>query len=257
MRILRSVALNLHWLVLLPSYLCAGEKIAIQASPKAVIPLLGDVEMKFPQIPRADTISAEVAGLREVTKVISLVGRKSQPEIFAHVQPHAHATANLTRRFAIAYGCADRGSRPRLEELEVSAYVHDVGKYFIAPSLLLKPDELDEEERAAVSLHSALGATVISKIPSMTETIRLTVLYHHEHWDGSGYPEGLSGTRIPPAARLISVVDVYTSLRSRRSYKPTLTKQEAFDTLIAMAGRELDPFMVEDFVRLVSVHGRR
>ena len=212
--------------------------------------------MKFPQLTRADTISANIIGLREVTKVISLVGRKTQPEIFAHVQPHAHATANLVCRFAIACGCAGRGNQPALEELEVGAYMHDVGKYFIAPSLLLKPGELDEEERAAVSLHSALGATVISKIPSMTETIRLAVLHHHEHWDGSGYPEGLSGTRIPPAARLISVVDVYTSLRSRRSYKPRLTKPEAFDTLKAMAGRELDPCMVEDFVRLVCVHDR-
>lgn len=210
--------------------------------------------MKFPQFTRADNISAEVAGLREVTKAINLVGRKTQPEIFAHVQPHAHATANLTWRFAIACGCAGRGNTPGLEELEVGAYLHDVGKYFIAPSLLLKPGELDEEERAAVSLHSALGATVISKIPNMTETIRLTVLHHHEHWDGSGYPDGLSRTRIPLAARLISVVDVYTSLRSRRSYKPTLTKQEAFNTLTEMAGRELDPCLVEDFIRLVYAH---
>lgn len=213
--------------------------------------------MKFPQFTRADTISAEVGSLREVRKIITLVGRKTQPEIFAHVQPHAHATANLTRRFASACGCAGRGNMPGLEEMEVGAYVHDVGKYFIAPSLLLKPGELDEEERGAVSLHSALGATVISKIPSMTETIRLTVLHHHEHWDGSGYPDGLSGIRIPPAARLISVVDVYTSLRSRRSYKPTLTKLEAFDTLKAMAGRELDPYMVEDFVHLVCDHDQR
>ena len=213
--------------------------------------------MKCLQLTRADSISAEVAALREVTKVINLVGRKTQPEIFAHVQPHAHATANLTRRFAIACGCAARGNMPGIEELEIGAYLHDVGKYFIAPSLLLKPGELDEEERAAISLHSALGASVISKIPSITETIRLTVRHHHEHWDGSGYPEGLSGIRIPPAARLISVVDVYTSLRSRRSYKPTLTKEEAFDTLKAMAGRELDPFMVEDFVRLVGVYDQR
>lgn len=213
--------------------------------------------MKFPQLTRADNVSAEVTGLREVTKAISLVGRKTQPEIFAHVQPHAHATANLARRFAAACRCAGRGNMPGLEELGVGAYVHDVGKYFIAPSLLLKPGELDEEERAAISLHSALGATVISKIPSMTETIRLTVLHHHEHWDGSGYPDGLSGTRIPYAARLISVVDVYTSLRSRRSYKPTLTKQEAFDTLKEMAGRELDPYLVEDFICLVCVNDQR
>lgn len=213
--------------------------------------------MKCPQRTQADSISAELIGLREVTKVIALVGRKPQPEIFAHIQPHAHATANLARRFANTNGCIGRGNRPTLDELEVGAYLHDVGKYFIAPSLLLKTGEFDDDERAVVSLHSTLGASVISKFPRMTEAIRLTVLHHHEHWDGGGYPDGLSGTSIPLAARLVSVVDVYTSLRSRRSYKETLTKQEAFGTLIGMAGRELDPYLVEDFVRLVCDREQR
>jgi HD-GYP domain-containing protein (c-di-GMP phosphodiesterase class II) len=207
--------------------------------------------MKCRQLTRADSISAGLIGLREVTKVIALVGRKPQPEIFAHVQPHAHATANLARRFAIANGYNSRGNMPTLDELEIGAYLHDVGKYFIAPSILLKTGQFDDQERAAVSLHPTLGAAVISKFPSVTEAIRLTVLHHHEHWDGGGYPDGLSGASIPLAARLVSVVDVYTSLRSRRSYKPTLTKEEAFVTLIEMAGRELDPCLVEDFVRLV------
>jgi HD-GYP domain-containing protein (c-di-GMP phosphodiesterase class II) len=213
--------------------------------------------MKCLQRTLADGISAEIIGLREVTKVIALIGRKPQPEIFTHVQPHAHATANLARRFAIANGYTGRGNMPTLEELEVGAYLHDVGKYFIAPSVLLKTGEFDDEERAAVSLHSTLGATVISKLPNMTDAIRLTVLHHHEHWDGGGYPDGLMKTSIPLAARLVSVVDVYTSLRSRRSYKPTLTKQEAFGTLTEMAGRELDPCLVEDFVRLVCEREQR
>lgn len=213
--------------------------------------------MKCLQRTQADSISAGIIGLREVTKVIALVGRRPQPEIFAHVQPHAHATANLARRFAIANGYTSRGNMPTLEELELGAYLHDVGKYFVAPSVLLKTGELDNEERAAVSRHSALGAAAISKLPDMTEAIRLAVLHHHEHWDGSGYPDGLSGTVIPLAARLIAVVDVYTSLRSRRSYKPTLTKEEAFGTLIEMAGRELDPCLVEDFVRLVCDREQR
>jgi HD-GYP domain-containing protein (c-di-GMP phosphodiesterase class II) len=213
--------------------------------------------MKCLQRTQADSISAGLIGLREVTKVIALTGQKPLPEIFAHVQPHAHATANLARRFAIAYGYNSRGNMPTLQELEVGAYLHDVGKYFVAPSVLLKTGEFDDEERAAVSLHSTLGAAVISKLPKMTEPIRLTVLHHHEHWDGSGYPDGLTGTFIPLAARLVSVVDVYTSLRSRRSYKPTLMKQEALSTLKGMAGRELDPCLVEDFVRLVCDRDQR
>lgn len=213
--------------------------------------------MKCLQRSRENSISAGIIGLREVAKVVALVDRNPQPEIFAHVQPHAHATANLTRRFIIANGYLSKGNMPTLEELEVGAYLHDIGKYFIAPSILLKTGEFDDEERALVSRHSTLGAAIISKQPSMTEAIRLTVLHHHEHWDGSGYPDGLSGTLIPLAARLVSVVDVYTSLRSRRSYKPTLTKHEAFETLKGMAGRELDPCLVEDFVRLVCDRDER
>jgi HD-GYP domain-containing protein (c-di-GMP phosphodiesterase class II) len=209
------------------------------------------------RLTHADSKSAGLTGLREVTKVIALVGRKPQPEIFAHVQPHAHATANLARRFAVASGYISRGNLPALEELEIGAYLHDIGKYFIAPAVLLKAGEFTIEERADVSRHSTLGATALSKLSSMTETIRQIVLHHHEHWDGSGYPDGLSGTSIPPAARLVSVVDVYTSLRSRRSYKPTLTKPEALGTLKEMAGRELDPYLVEDFVRLVCEREQR
>lgn len=213
--------------------------------------------MKCLQSSRADSISAKAIDLREITKVIALVGKNAQPEIFSHVQPHAHATANLVRRFAISCGCGGRGNQPTLEELEVGAYLHDVGKYFIAPSVLLKPDALDEEERAAISLHSVLGATALSKIPGITDTICKTVLHHHEHWDGGGYPDGLMGSYIPLAARIVAVIDVYTSLRSRRSYKPTLTKQEAFDTIKGMAGRELDPYLVEDFIRQICDKGQR
>lgn len=201
---------------------------------------------------RADTSPAGESALREILRVIAQVSRQSQSEIFAHVHPHAHATARLARHFASHYVCDNKSRTSILEEIEFGAQMHDIGKYFIAPSILLKPGALDEEERAVISLHSIYGATVISRIPGMTETIRQVVLYHHEHWAGTGYPEGLSGTNIPLTARIISVVDVYTSLRARRSYKPTLSKWEACKTLVEMAGRELDPYIVEDFIKLVG-----
>ncbi|MDQ3817240.1 MAG: HD domain-containing protein, partial [Acidobacteriota bacterium] len=99
--------------------------------------------------------------------------------------------------------------------------------------------------------HPVHGATAISQFPGTTRHIRNVVLHHHEHWDGSGYPEGLCGTQIPLAARIVSVVDVYTALRARRSCKPTLTKWKAVVTLTEMAGRELDPSLVEDFINQV------
>lgn len=190
--------------------------------------------------------------LQTFVHMIARTEQKNQPETFAHVHPHAHATARLARLFGSSCGFGSRTSGPTLAEIQYGAYAHDIGKFCIDPSVLLKPGALDEDEEAVMRLHPACGDMIISRLPSITRTIRQIVLYHHEHWDGSGYPEGLRGIDIPLAARIISVVDVYTALRARRSYKPTLTKSEAIRTLREMAGCELDPYLVEDFVRLIS-----
>lgn len=184
----------------------------------------------------------------DTLRALTVVGRDLEPAIFAHFQPHAHATARLTRRFA-AYLFGGNMHRHWLDEVEFAAYMHDVGKYFIAPEILLKPDQLDEEERKVMSLHSVYGALAISKLPGVTNIIHGVALRHHEHWDGLGYPDGLSGPSIPVEARIVAIADVYISLRAKRTYKPTLGKEEAFGTLKRMAGRELDPSLVEDFLR--------
>lgn len=190
--------------------------------------------------------------LRALQRAVAIVGRETRTEASTHIQPHAHATAKLTRHFAAAYGLQGKRLTPTLEEIELCAYMHDIGKYFIDPSILLKPGKLDEEERAVMSLHSVYGAIIIPKLPGTTEAVRRVALHHHERWDGKGYPEGLCGAAIPLEARIVSVVDVYTSLRARRSYKPALAKQEAIKFLIEMAGHELDPHIVEDFIKLIE-----
>jgi putative two-component system response regulator len=185
----------------------------------------------------------------DTLRALTAVGRNLEPAIFAHFQPHAHATARLARRFA-AYLFGDGKHRYWLDEIEFGAYMHDVGKYFIAPEILLKPGQLDDEERKIVSLHSVYGALVISRLPCVTETIHHITLHHHEHWAGTGYPDGQAGVTIPLEARLVSVADVYISLRARRSYKQMFSRAEALKGLADMAGRELDPALVEDFTRL-------
>jgi HD-GYP domain-containing protein (c-di-GMP phosphodiesterase class II) len=182
---------------------------------------------------------------------VAHIERQNQPEMFSHVQPHARATARLARLFSETCIRSITSGGPTLDEIEYGALMHDIGKYFIDSAVLLKPSALDEEEEAVMRLHPVFGATTISRLPGITNHIRRIVLHHHEHWDGSGYPGGLYGTRIPLAARLVSVVDVYTALRSRRSYKPTLSKWKAIVTLTEMAGRELDPSLVEDFIKMV------
>ena len=189
---------------------------------------------------------------RTILRAIAAVGRQTQPHTFVHVQPHAHATARFSRLFAASCRLNGKSRSSILDEIEYSAYLHDIGKYFIDPSVLLKPGPLDEEEKCVMRLHPVYGSTIISKLPGDTDNVRRIVFHHHEHWDGNGYPDGLVRTAIPLEARIVSIVDVYTSLRAKRTYKPTLRKREALSTLTEMAGRELDPYLVEDFVRMIS-----
>ena len=191
-----------------------------------------------------------VAG-RAVLRAVAGLGREEHPELYRHVYPHGHATAKLARAFASSLRCA---GAPTLDEIELGAHLHDVGKYLIAKSILLKPGPLDAGERAAVSLHPVYGAQLLSGLTAVTGAIWRVVLYHHERWDGDGYPEGLHGTDIPVECRLVAIADVYTSLRARRTYKPTLTRSEAAAEMKGMAGRELDPEMTRDFLRLIGAY---
>jgi HD-GYP domain-containing protein (c-di-GMP phosphodiesterase class II) len=204
----------------------------------------------YPFVPlcRAQTGAGRPA-IQTLLFAAAKLGRDEQPRLYRHVHPHGHATAKLARAFAAAIGSAGAFT---LDEIELGAHLHDFGKYLISESILLKPGPLTEAERAVVSYHPVYGAHLLSGIPAVTEAVRQVVLYHHERWDGDGYPEGLTGTRIPLAARIVSVADVYTSLRARRSYKPPLSAREAASVMKGMAGRELDPEMTRDFLRFIG-----
>lgn len=193
--------------------------------------------------------------IRALLLAASSLGRDEHPRLYRHVHPHGHATARLARSFAAALGCAGPAS---LDEIELGAHLHDFGKYLIAESIILKPGPLSDVERVAVLLHPVYGAHLLSGLSAVTEVVSQVVLHHHERWDGQGYPDGLAGRRIPLAARIVCIADVYTSLRARRSYKPTLGRGEAAALMEAMAGRELDPSLAEDFLKFLRAyeHGR-
>ncbi|HVG31529.1 MAG TPA: HD domain-containing phosphohydrolase [Pyrinomonadaceae bacterium] len=197
----------------------------------------------------AETVGVDQRILRVLLRAIATFRQSEQPEMYAHVHPHCHATAKLARAFAADLMHTDTYSDHTLDEIELGAHVHDIGKYLIPKSILLKPGPLTAQERETVSRHPAYGTLILSNLCGMTDTANGIVLYHHERWDGTGYPEGLEGIRIPFAARLVAICDVYTSLRAKRVYKPSLTRRKVALTMGEMAGRELDPRMVEDFFR--------
>lgn len=132
--------------------------------------------------------------------------------------------------------------------LYLAAPLHDVGKVGVPDNILLKPGRLDPGEFTVVKSHTAIGKRILGG--STSELIRLAAEIaeaHHERWDGSGYPNGLAGTGIPLAARIVAVADVFDALTTQRPYKTAMPFEEALDCLRAESGHHFDPDCVAAF----------
>ncbi len=132
--------------------------------------------------------------------------------------------------------------------LYLAAPLHDVGKVGVPDSILLKPGRLDPDEFTVVQTHTTIGQRILGG--SASELIRLAAEIaeaHHERWDGDGYPNGLAGTAIPLAARIVAVADVFDALTTQRPYKAAMSFEAALDSLRAESGRHFDPACVAAF----------
>lgn len=147
----------------------------------------------------------------------------------------------------------DQLSDELIEEIENAAPLHDIGKIAIPDAILLKPGRLTREEFEAVKLHTTKGGAMIRTLFSqMEDALFLRVaeeitVYHHEWWDGTGYPKGLKGNDIPLPARIMAVADVYDALVSDRVYKKAVPKEEALAIIYSEAGTHFDP----DIIRIL------
>ena len=118
-----------------------------------------------------------------------------------------------------------------LRALGLGGYLHDLGKIAVRDSILLKAGPLEQAEKEEMRVHAAKGSELVVGLRSL-DAVRPIMRYHHERWDGSGYPEGLKGEAIPLGARIISVVDVYDALHTNRPYRPALSHDEAVTILL-------------------------
>jgi len=143
-----------------------------------------------------------------------------------------------------------------LEMVVSSARLHDVGKIHIYDMVLNKPGKLDNVEYEEMKLHTTEGARIIDRMIKQTgeeeflNNAKLFAEYHHEHWDGTGYPYGLAGTAIPLQGRIMAIADVYDALVSLRPYKEAFTNEEAINIISTKAGRQFDPKIVEVFLEV-------
>lgn len=176
-----------------------------------------------------------------IVQCLGRAGEYRDNETGRHVLRMSHSAAVIGR----ALGMSD----DEADDLLNAAAMHDVGKIGIADAVLLKPGKLDAEEWAHMRRHPEMGAEIIGEHDArVLQMARRVALYHHEKWDGSGYPEGLAGEAIPLEARIVALCDVFDALTSERPYKQAWPVERAVALLREEAGRHFDPALVEHFV---------
>lgn len=136
-----------------------------------------------------------------------------------------------------------------LKLISYACLLHDVGKVHISDSILTKPSRLTEEEYEIVKKHPIVGANAIKNIEGMELCLDI-VLYHHERWDGTGYPEGLKEMQIPLTARIAAIADSFDAMTSHRSYRGAMTAEQAFEQIVQGKGTQFDPALIDYFQRV-------
>ncbi len=146
-------------------------------------------------------------------------------------------------------------SERNLNLIEFAGLLHDIGKIVVPEAILQKNGKLTKEEWKIIKMHAIHSAKIIEPVANL-KTVRTWVLYHHEKWDGSGYPEGRKAEQIPLQSRILAVCDAYSAMTGNRPYRNALSEEEARDEITRVAGKQLDPNIVDIFLSLSTTGSR-
>ena len=206
------------------------------------------------------TINAQIRRMNEEQRLVMLAMAKLAEGRDSSNSNHVENIGKNARLLALSLQFSPKFTKVISNEfadtIELAAPLHDIGKMRIPDSVLLKPGRLTDTEMEIMRTHSKIGADTLRSIYSMSEknyAIEMAIdiaEFHHERWDGQGYPDGLKGNDIPLAARITSVVDVYDVLISDRCYKSAYTHEKAMEIINADAGKSFDPDIVEVFNKI-------
>ena len=160
---------------------------------------------------------------------------------------HSYRVAQYSALIAKALGW----DAEEVQNLKNAAYLHDVGKSGIPDNILNKPTRLSEDEYALVKAHTVIGADILKDI-TMIDHVADIARYHHERYDGKGYPEGISGEEIPLHARIVALADSYDTMNSRKIYRDALPPEQIFEEIQKNRGTQFDPEIADVFLRLLK-----
>ena len=139
----------------------------------------------------------------------------------------------------------------QVRDIKIASLLHDVGKLGIPDSIMLKPGRFTDYERKVMQQHTLFGAKILANSTNpVIELAALVALRHHEKWDGSGYPDGISGEEIPLAARIVAAADVFDAVSSARRYKESYSLEDSFELLRKEAGSHFDPKVIDSFLAI-------
>jgi diguanylate cyclase (GGDEF)-like protein/putative nucleotidyltransferase with HDIG domain len=164
---------------------------------------------------------------------------------------YTHQHILRVQQYAVATAHALKIDGDELKAIETGALLHDIGKLGVPEYVLLKPGRLSDEEYAKIKEHPRIGADILDPVKFPWPVLPV-VKYHHERWDGRGYPEGLSGEAIPRTARILAVADVYDALTSTRSYRSAWKHERAIAEIERSAGTHFDPEVVQAFLTIAD-----
>jgi HD-GYP domain-containing protein (c-di-GMP phosphodiesterase class II) len=160
-----------------------------------------------------------------------------------YTRGHSQRVARMAYEVGYRLGCDDA----RLSLLRLGGALHDVGKLAVSDAILNKPSALTADEILAVRAHPEIGARMVALDKALRPTLP-AVLYHHERWDGEGYPTGRCGTAIPLEARILAVVDSYDAMTSDRPYRLAMPDEDAVEEVERCAGSQFDPDVAVAFL---------
>ena len=162
-----------------------------------------------------------------------------------YTQGHSERVSLMGFRLALAFGM----SPEEAERVRIAGLVHDVGKIGVPEAVLRKPGRLTDKEFDQIKRHPVIGHTILKDIGQLADVLP-GVLYHHERWDGRGYPEGLAGENIPFMGRVLAVADAFDAMSSNRSYRSALPREKVIREIGDGAGTQFDPDLARVFVTL-------